>query len=88
MGLAEPADAWDELAPATQSIWTLPGSLWLLAGTDEDEEPPVLTDNERAADDAEDDELEADEDEESLEPGDAEDEKRIRQRASRSGGAQ
>ena len=48
----------------------------------------MLTDNERAADDAEDDELEADEDEESLEPGDAEDEKRIRQRASRSGGAQ
>lgn len=88
VGLAEPADAWDELAPAMQSIWTLPGSLWLLAGTDEDEEPPVLTDNERAADDAEDDELEADEDEESLEPGDAEDEKRIRQRASRSGGAQ
>lgn len=57
-GLAEPVDAWDELAPAMQSMWTLPGSLWLLAGTDEDEEPPVLANDE---DDEDLDEFETDE---------------------------
>lgn len=92
VGLAEPADAWDELAPAMQSIWTLPGSLWLLAGTDEDEEPPVLTDDERAAEDdayALDDEAETEPDEADTREPDVADEdeaERIRQRASRSGG--
>jgi formate hydrogenlyase subunit 3/multisubunit Na+/H+ antiporter MnhD subunit len=57
-GLAEPVDAWDELAPAMQSMWTLPGSLWLLAGTDEDEEPPVLAND---GDDEDLDEFETDE---------------------------
>ncbi|MGH2487956.1 MAG: hypothetical protein ACRDHE_18295, partial [Ktedonobacterales bacterium] len=58
-GLAEPVDAWDELAPAMQSMWTLPGSLWLLAGTDEDEEPPVLANDDE--DDEDLDEFEPDE---------------------------
>ena len=53
-GLAEPVDAWDELAPAMQSMWTLPGSLWLLAGTDEDEEPPVLANDDEENEDDED----------------------------------
>lgn len=97
-GLAEPADAWDELAPAMQSMWTLPGSLWLLAGTDEDEEPPLAdgehTPEDEDADDVEEDEgvtAEADEtevDEEDVaEPkqNGAKAQERVRQRGRRTG---
>ena len=82
-GLAEPVHAWEELAPAMQSMWTLPGSLWLLAGTDEDEEPPVLADDEASPDEVEDDSSPSTAEQMRNGAGDVE---KVRQRTSRSGG--